>query len=96
MEATSSFSFELSEDHQAIRAAIREFAENEIKPHVAELDETQTFPKEIFTKLGNLGFLGVVIPTEYNGSGLGYVEYAIIVEEVARVCPSIEIGRAHV
>ncbi|MFM2133138.1 MAG: acyl-CoA dehydrogenase family protein [Candidatus Kapaibacterium sp.] len=93
-EDHNSFSFELSEDHQAIRAAIREFAENEIRPHVSHLDETQTFPTEIFQKLGNLGFLGVVIPTEYNGSGLGYMEYAIIVEEVARVCPSIALGVA--
>ena len=94
MESTSSFGFELSEEQQAVRAAIREFTENEIRPHVMHFDESQEFPHEIFSKLGELGFLGIVIPPEYNGSGLGYLEYAIIVEEVARVCPAMALGVA--
>ncbi len=94
MDQTATFGFELSEEQEAIRSAIREFAENEIRPHVSHFDETQEFPHEIFKKLAELGFLGVVIPPEYNGSGLGYMEYAITVEEVARVCPSIALGVA--
>lgn len=91
---TSGYSFSLSDEQEAIRAAIRDFAENEIRPVAMHYDESQEFPHEIFRKLGELGFLGVVIPTEYGGSGLGYMEYAIIVEEVARVCPAIALGVA--
>ncbi|MBX7155941.1 MAG: acyl-CoA dehydrogenase family protein [Bacteriodetes bacterium] len=84
----------MAEEQEAVRAAIRDFAENEIRPHVLHFDETQEFPTEIFKKLGDLGFLGIVIPTEYNGSGLSFMEYAIIVEEVARVCPAMALGVA--
>ncbi len=94
MDQNTEFGFNTSEEQNAIRAAIREFAENEIRPVVMHHDETQEFPHEIFRKLGDLGFLGVVIPPEYNGSGLGYMEYAITVEEVARVCPSVALGVA--
>ena len=52
-------------------------------PHVLHFDETQEFPHEIFKKLGELGFLGILVPTEYGGSGLGYQEYSVIVEEIA-------------
>jgi alkylation response protein AidB-like acyl-CoA dehydrogenase len=61
---------------------VREFAKNEIRPHAAAWDETQTFPRELFSKLGELGMLGVVIPEEYGGAGLGYVEYVSILEEI--------------
>ncbi|MFN8368892.1 MAG: acyl-CoA dehydrogenase family protein [Candidatus Kapaibacterium sp.] len=94
MENQNGFSFALAEEQEAVRAAIRDFAENEIRPHVLHFDETQEFPTEIFKKLGDLGFLGIVIPTEYNGSGLSFMEYAIIVEEVARVCPAMALGVA--
>ncbi len=94
MDADATFGFEPTAEQEAIRSAIREFAENEIRPVASALDESQEFPTEIFRKLGELGFLGVVIPPEYNGSGLGYMEYAIIVEEVARVCPAVALGVA--
>jgi len=94
VDTQASFGFGLSEEQEAIRAAIREFAENEIRPHVSYYDESQEFPTEIFRKLADLGFLGVVIPAEYNGSGLGYMEYAITVEEIARVCPAVALGVA--
>jgi alkylation response protein AidB-like acyl-CoA dehydrogenase len=74
--------FELSQDQIAIRDMVRDFARNEIAPHAAAWDETQTFPRELFTKLGELGMLGVVIPEEYGGAGLGYVEYVTILEEI--------------
>jgi alkylation response protein AidB-like acyl-CoA dehydrogenase len=57
-------------------------------------DETQEFPHEIFTKLGELGFLGILVPQEYGGSGLGYIEYALVVEEIAKGCPAIALGVA--
>jgi alkylation response protein AidB-like acyl-CoA dehydrogenase len=94
MTDSSTLSFELAEEHNALRQAIRQFAEDEIRPVVNQYDESQEFPTEIFRKLGALGYLGIVIPTEYGGSGMGYMEYAIVVEEVARVCPSVALGVA--
>ena len=87
-------SFDLSEEHEALRAHIRSFVAEEITPVALEFDESQEFPHEIFRKLGDLGYLGIVIPTEYGGSGMGYMEYALIVEEVARGCPAIALGVA--
>jgi alkylation response protein AidB-like acyl-CoA dehydrogenase len=77
-----------------VRRVAREFAENEIRPHVMEWDEAQTFPREILTKLGELGFLGILIPPEYEGAGLGYLGYAAIIEELSRVDGSVGISVA--
>jgi alkylation response protein AidB-like acyl-CoA dehydrogenase len=93
-ELSGAFSFDLSEDQEALRQHIRAFVEEEIKPVALQYDESQEFPTEIFRKLGDLGYLGIVMPPEYGGSGLGYMEYAIVVEEVARGCPSIALGVA--
>ncbi|MDW8075499.1 MAG: acyl-CoA dehydrogenase [Bacteroidota bacterium] len=92
--ALSSISFALTEEQQQIRQLARQFAESEIRPHVAYYDETQEFPYEIFRKLAELGFLGILIPQEYGGAGLGALECAIIVEEIARVCPAVALGVA--
>ncbi len=70
---------------------MRELAEKEIRPHVMEWDEAQHFPIEILPRLAELGLMGVTFPVEYGGAGLGYVEYAIILEELARVDGSIAI-----
>ncbi|WKZ78986.1 MAG: acyl-CoA dehydrogenase family protein [Candidatus Kapaibacterium sp.] len=85
---------EISADQQALREHIRSFIETNLKPVVGALDETQEFPAEIFRQLGDLGYLGIVFPAEYGGTGLGYLEYAIAVEEVARVCPAVALGVA--
>ncbi|MBC8124911.1 MAG: acyl-CoA dehydrogenase family protein [Candidatus Kapabacteria bacterium] len=87
-------SFDLSEDQEALRSHIRAFVEEEVKPIALQYDESQEFPHEVFRKLGDLGYLGIVMPTELGGSGMGYMEYAIVVEEVARGCPSIALGVA--
>ncbi|MBS1562068.1 MAG: acyl-CoA dehydrogenase family protein [Bacteroidetes bacterium] len=87
-------SFDVSDDQEVIRQHIRAFVEEEIKPVVLQYDESQEFPTEIFRKLGDLGYLGIVIPPEYGGSGMGYLEYAIVVEEVARACPAMALGVA--
>lgn len=96
MSTTSSgdFSCELSEDQMALRDHIRAFVAEEITPVALQYDESQDFPTEIFAKLGELGYLGIIIPTELGGSGMGTMEYALIVEEVARGCPSIALGVA--
>ena len=86
--------FELSEEQQQIKYSVREFAESEIRPHVMEWDETQHFPDELRPKLAELGLLGVTFPENYGGAGMGYVEYATIIEELGRVCGSVGLSVA--
>jgi alkylation response protein AidB-like acyl-CoA dehydrogenase len=86
--------FGLNEDQQQIRQTIREFAEAELAPHVSEWDETQHFPVELRPKFAELGIMGVLVPEEYGGAGMGYIEYATIIEELARVDPSIGLAIA--
>jgi alkylation response protein AidB-like acyl-CoA dehydrogenase len=84
----------VSAEREAIVRTLRDFCEAEIRPHVMRWDEAQEFPREVFRKLGELGFLGVLFPEEYGGAGLSYMDYAAIVEEVARVDPSIALALA--
>jgi alkylation response protein AidB-like acyl-CoA dehydrogenase len=86
--------FELNEEQLQIKYSVREFAESEIKPNVMEWDETQHFPEELRPKLAELGLMGVIFPEEYGGAGMGYVEYATIIEEIARVCGSVGLSVA--
>jgi len=86
--------FSFTEEQELTRKMVREFAEAEIAPHSARLDEEQEFPFEIFRKLGELGLTGVVFPPEYGGAGLATVEYAIVVEEIARVDPGVALSVA--
>ena len=72
----------------------RDFAEKNIRPYVMEWDEKQIFPKELFHKLGEMGFMGIVIPEEYGGSGLGYHEYVAILDEISQIDPSIGLSVA--
>ncbi len=83
--------FSLTEEQQQLRRTVREFAEGEIAPHVMEWDEASHFPIEIIPKLGEMGFLGVIFPEKYGGAGMGYAEYAIIIEELSRVDGSVGI-----
>ncbi|HEY3169789.1 MAG TPA: acyl-CoA dehydrogenase family protein [Thermoanaerobaculia bacterium] len=84
----------LTAEQQAIRQAAREFAEAEIRPHVMEWDEAQRFPREVFAKLGELGFLGTIFPEEYGGAGLSYMDYIGIVEELSAVDGSVGLSLA--
>ena len=86
--------FGFTEDQQLLRNTVREFAESEIRPHVMDFDERQEFPHEIMAKAGDLGLLGILFPEKYGGSGLGYMEYAIAVEELSRVDGSVGISVA--
>ena len=83
--------FEYTPEQEQLRREVREFAAREIAPHVMEWDENQTFPLEVIKKLGALGYMGAIFPEEYGGAGLGYVEYAIIIEELSRVDGSVGI-----
>ena len=82
------------ENLQLIRQSARDFAEAHIRPFVMEWDESQHFPMDMFHKMGEQGFLGVVVPEEYGGAGLGYQEYITVIEEIAKVCGSIGLSVA--
>ncbi len=77
--------FDLTEEQNLLRQAVRDFAEREIAPVAEELDEREEFSVELTQKMGELGLLGCFVPVDYGGSDLGYVSYAIVVEELARV-----------
>ena len=77
-----------------IRESARAFAEAYIRPHVMEWDESQHFPMDLFHRLGEQGFLGVLVPEAYHGAGLGYQEYITVIEEISKVCGSIGLSVA--
>ena len=81
--------FNLSEQELAVQKLARDFAQNEIAPYIMKYDESQEFPMEIAKKLGEIGFLGIIFPEEYGGSNFSTVEYAIVVEEISKVDPSM-------
>jgi len=83
--------FAFTEDQELLRKTVREFAEAEIAPHMMEWDENQTFPHDVVAQLGEMGLMGIVFPEEYGGAGLGYMEYALSVEEISRVDGSMGI-----
>lgn len=86
--------FDSSETQKMIAQSIQDFAEKNIKPYVMEWDEVQTFPVPLFKQLGEMGFMGVLVPEELGGSGLGYHEYITIIEEISKVDPSIGLSVA--
>nr|WP_291402875.1 acyl-CoA dehydrogenase [Daejeonella sp.] len=86
--------FNQTENQLMIIDMVRDFTEKHIRPHVMEWDEAQTFPIETFKKLGELGLMGVLVPEEYGGSGLGYFEYVHVISEISKVCGSIGLSVA--
>ena len=86
--------FEEKETIPAIRDMVRDFSAQEILPHVMEWDEAQHFPRETFSRMGELGLLGMLVPEAYGGAGLGYFEYAAAIEELAAVCGAVGLSMA--
>ncbi len=86
--------FSFSESQLMIAEAAKEFAEKYIRPHVMQWDESQTFPIEVFKKAGELGFMGILVPEIYGGSGLNYHDYIVILDEISKVDPSIGLSIA--
>lgn len=86
--------FEVSEITQQVAQTARDFAQQYIKPHVMEWDETQEFPAPVLKQMGALGMMGVFVPEQYGGAGLSYFEYKVIIEEIAKVCGSIGLSVA--
>lgn len=85
---------ETAENQALIEQTVRDFAERYIRPHIREWDEAQHFPAEIFHQMGELGLMGLLVPQEYGGSGLGYREYVSAIVEVSKVDPSIGLSLA--
>jgi butyryl-CoA dehydrogenase len=86
--AAPGMAFELSEDQQAVREMVRDFAESEIRPIAAAIDESHEFPAATVAKMGELGLMGMFVPEQYGGAGMDYLSYAIAIEELSRVCAS--------
>jgi len=86
--------FQPNENHQLIVDMVRDFADKHIKPNMMEWDEAQHFPIDVMKKLGDIGLMGVLVPTEYGGSGFGYFEYVTAITELGKVCGSIALSMA--
>jgi alkylation response protein AidB-like acyl-CoA dehydrogenase len=87
-------SVETLDNLKLIQESARDFAERHIRPHVMDWDERQHFPLDLFHRLGEHGFMGVLVPENYGGAGLGYQEYITIIEEISKVCGAIGLSVA--
>lgn len=94
IDAADTMNFGLNENQLMIADMIRKFGEDHIKPKMMEWDEAQIFPVEVFKKLGELGLMGVLVPTEYGGSGFTYTEYVTAIVELSKICGSIGLSMA--
>lgn len=86
--------FQTSDVTSQVAESARDFARIHIQPHVMEWDEAQTFPIEVFKELGKLGLMGVLVPEQYGGAGLGYTEYVHVIKEIGSVCGSVGLSLA--
>ncbi len=86
--------FRPTESMELIAQTVRDFAEKHIRPHVLEWDESQTFPRPLFRQMGDHGFMGVLVPSEYGGADMGYHEYVVVISELAKVCGAIALSAA--
>ncbi len=83
--------FDLSEDQDLLRSAVREFAEEKVRPRAARIDQSGEFPKDLFREAGDLGLAGVCVPAEYGGAAMDTVSYAIVIEEISRACANMGV-----
>jgi butyryl-CoA dehydrogenase len=86
--APSGLDFDLTEDQLAVRELVRDFAEREVRPIAAPIDASHEFPAETVRKMGELGLMGMFVPSEYGGAGMDFVSYVVAIEELSRVCAS--------
>src|SRR5699024_2377298 len=84
--------FDLGSDLDMLRDAVRDFAQNEIAPRAATIDETDQFPMELWRKFGELGLLGITVDETYGGSSLGYLAHMIAMEEISRASASVALS----
>jgi len=90
--AYRTFNFDLGETADAIRETVHDFATNEIAPRAAEIDRSNQFPRDLWPKLGALGLHGITVEEEYGGSGLGYLEHCVALEEISRASASVGLS----
>ena len=93
-DTMTGMNFQLNENQVMIADMIRKFGKDHIYPKMMEWDESQEFPVEVFKKLGDLGLMGVLVPTEYGGSGFSYTEYVTAITELGKICGSIALSMA--
>ena len=86
--------FKLTADQQMIKESVSEFAQRRILPKRMIWDEGQIFPRDVLREMGEIGLMGMLVPEEYGGAGLGYIEYKIAIEEISRVCGSVGLSMA--
>ncbi|MFN3666773.1 MAG: acyl-CoA dehydrogenase family protein, partial [Sediminibacterium sp.] len=86
--------FRQTELTEQVAQTARDFAQQYIRPHLMDWDESQEFPVSVFKEMGKLGLMGVLVPETYGGAGLGYFEYNVIIQEIAKVCGSIGLSLA--
>ena len=89
---TRSLDFDLGETADMIRDTVSSFAQSEIAPRAAEIDRTDEFPRDLWPKMGELGLLGITVEEEWGGSGLGYLEHAVAMEEISRASASVGLS----
>ncbi len=94
IEQSNGLNFEQTENQKMVAQMAKDFAEKHIRPYVMEWDESQVFPKSTMQEMGKLGLLGVLVPEEYGGAGLGYFEYITAIQEIAKVCSSVGLSMA--
>ncbi|WP_370205160.1 isovaleryl-CoA dehydrogenase [Pararhodobacter marinus] len=88
----ASMTFDLGEDVNALRDTVHRWAQDRVKPMAAEIDRTNAFPNELWPEMGELGLLGITVPEEYGGAGMGYLAHAVAVEEIARASASVSLS----
>jgi len=88
LAATGGLSFDLTEEAQSVREMVRDFAESEVRPIAAQIDETHEFPAATTKKMAELGLLGMFVPEQWGGAGMTYLSYVVAIEELSRVCAS--------
>src|SRR5262245_53537703 len=87
-----SFNFGLGETADILRNSVSQFAAQEIAPYAAEIDKTNQFPRDLWTKLGAMGLLGITVEAEYEGAQMGYLEHVIAMEEISRASASVGLS----
>ena len=92
---TTSMTFDLGEDTNALRDMVHSWAQERVAPMAADIDRTNTFPSELWREMGDLGLLGITVDEDYGGAGMSYLAHTVAVEEIARASASVSLSSFH-